>query len=232
MGRNKRACRVWIRECAECPRLFVGRHPSHLRCSPGCAAKHHNRNDDYHRWKRGNRRTITRESDITPQQEAGMRRRARKCRMCGAWLTSKPGQPNSKHLDHIVPVNVGGTHTHGNVRIICRLCNLKRPKDGSDYTGPITLWATAPGVVLVAKPPPLPPKPRIVAAHCACSADIHVKAHGGAASRCHDCLVQLGQDAALLRAAGMKWREIGTVLDYASLGSLHGLASRYGRQAA
>jgi HNH endonuclease len=91
-------------------------------------------------------------SDITPEQELAMRKRARKCPMpgCGVKLTSKPSLPNSKHLDHIVPLNQGGTHTHGNVRIICADCNLRRPKDGSDFTGQVTLWAQGP--VSVSRP--------------------------------------------------------------------------------
>lgn len=91
-------------------------------------------------------------SDITPEQEEAMRRKARKCPMpgCGVWMTSKPHLPNSKELDHILPINQGGTHTHGNVRIICRRCNQKRPKDGSDYTETLTLWAQ--GEVPVSRP--------------------------------------------------------------------------------
>jgi 5-methylcytosine-specific restriction endonuclease McrA len=85
-------------------------------------------------------------SDVTPAQELAMRAQARKCPLCGLSLTSAPNQPRSKHLDHIIPIAAGGTHTHGNVRIICAACNVRRPKDGSDYSGPVTLWAqgTAP----------------------------------------------------------------------------------------
>lgn len=79
-----------------------------------------------------------------------MRKRARTCPLCKVRLTAKPGLPNSKHLDHIIPIAAGGTHTHGNVRIICRTCNLGRPKDGSDYSGPVTLWAQ--GEVPVKRP--------------------------------------------------------------------------------
>jgi hypothetical protein len=81
---------------------------------------------------------------VTPSQELAMRERARKCPLCGVYMTSKPNRPNSKHLDHILPRNRGGTHTHGNVRIICFTCNVRRPKDGSDYTGPLSLWAQGP----------------------------------------------------------------------------------------
>jgi hypothetical protein len=59
---------------------------------------------------------------------------------CGVKLTDIPFLPNSKELDHIIPLNIGGTHTIGNVRIICRKCNSSRPIDGSDYFGQLSLW--------------------------------------------------------------------------------------------
>jgi hypothetical protein len=59
---------------------------------------------------------------------------------CGIELTDIPFLLNSKELDHIIPLNIGGTHTIGNVRIICRKCNSSRPKDGSDYFGQLSLW--------------------------------------------------------------------------------------------
>lgn len=86
-------------------------------------------------------------SDITHGQELAMRKRARRCPLCDVRMTDKPHLPNSKELDHILPVCQGGTHTHGNVRIICRKCNQSRPKDGSDYTGMLTLWAQGPAPV-------------------------------------------------------------------------------------
>jgi 5-methylcytosine-specific restriction endonuclease McrA len=81
--------------------------------------------------------------EVTADFERNLRTQTRRCPLCKVWMTSKPYLPNSKELDHIVPRNAGGTHTLGNVRIICRTCNIGRPKDGSDYTGPVTLWALA-----------------------------------------------------------------------------------------
>ena len=86
-------------------------------------------------------------SDVTARHEVVMRRKARKCPLCSVRMTDDPLLPHSKELDHIVPISQGGTHTVGNVRIICRKCNQVRPKDGSDYTGPLTLWAQQPGTV-------------------------------------------------------------------------------------
>lgn len=80
---------------------------------------------------------------VTPAYERALRAKAKRCPLCTIVMTAEPYLPNSKELDHMVPRNIGGTHTVGNVRIICRLCNLRRPDDGSDYTGPVTLWATA-----------------------------------------------------------------------------------------
>lgn len=55
---------------------------------------------------------------VTPAYEQQLRRKTKRCPMpgCGAQLTDTPYQPNSRHLDHIVPLNIGGTHTIGNVR--------------------------------------------------------------------------------------------------------------------
>ncbi len=101
------------------------------------------------RWRNRDHLKRVAVSDITPEQELAMRKRARKCPLCGIRMTDKPHLPNSKELDHILPVNplCNGTHTHGNVRIICRKCNQSRPKDGSDFTGQLTLWAQEPNVV-------------------------------------------------------------------------------------
>lgn len=100
------------------------------------------------------REKVTKVRDLTIGAEIELRRSARKCRICGCWLTSKPYLSNSKELDHIVPLVMGGTHTVGNVRVICKRCNTSRPKDGSDFTGQVTLWAQVPeldGLPLFAK---------------------------------------------------------------------------------
>lgn len=72
-----------------------------------------------------------------------LRAKAKRCPLCQVKLLDEPYLPASKELDHIIPQGAGGTHTIGNVRIICRKCNITRPHDGSDYTGPVTLWADA-----------------------------------------------------------------------------------------
>lgn len=141
--REPRSTAIEYRHCVICTAVFVVRLPSKGRrktCGDQCR--------DEHRRQLANARKRNREhaqragvSDITNEQELAMRRKARDCPLCQVAMTNDNGQPNSKHLDHILPLNMGGTHTHGNVRIICRDCNLRRPRDGSDYTGQLTLWA-------------------------------------------------------------------------------------------
>ena len=57
--------------------------------------------------------------------------------------TANQYNPRSKQIDHIVPLNVGGTNVLSNLRVICRECNVSRPRDGSDFQGPVALWAVA-----------------------------------------------------------------------------------------
>lgn len=99
------------------------------------------------RIKTYRRRDWSRLTDITPEFEIALRAKAKRCPLCRVILTDVPFLPHSKELDHIVPRVAGGTHTMGNVRIICRQCNQGRPWDGSDYAGPVTLWAEEPGFV-------------------------------------------------------------------------------------
>lgn len=157
----------WTRTCSHsCSQLLrltkagkpPGRDPEKVRAN--ARAKNH-------------RRRARLRGDVTPDYDRALRKAARTCPLCSVRLTDVPYVPHSKELDHIIPINVGGTHTIGNVRIICRLCNQKRPHDGSDFVGQPTLWATDPEVILkpvrakkvkptkVARPrKPSPPKPQ------------------------------------------------------------------------
>lgn len=85
-------------------------------------------------------RAMAGDSDITKTDLVNLFR-AGSCPVCGVPMTSAVG-PAQKQLDHIVPLNVGGRHVLANVRVICRTCNLTRPRDGSDVA--VTSWVTAP----------------------------------------------------------------------------------------
>lgn len=188
--------RIRYENCAICKRCFTVSAKSNKKtCSADCS-------DRYRAARLRNREHIRRtsESDITPEQELAMRKRARKCPLCDVRLTSKLGQPNSKHLDHMLPLIMGGTHTHGNVRIICANCNLKRPKDGSDYTGPLTLWAQ--GVVPISRPH----GNRVIAANRkTCRSGLHpwipanIELHGGSKKRCKLCRIAAAEQRGAYR---------------------------------
>lgn len=112
------------------------------------------------------RKAVGRYGDVTPEFERQLRGKARLCPLCGTRMLDAPYLPESKELDHMVPLGIGGTHTIGNVRIICRACNIARPKDGSDYVGPITLWAMEPGFM-----PRAPRRRGPQRTNCACGAE-------------------------------------------------------------
>lgn len=100
----------------------------------------------HERWRAQNyrRRTARRRYNITAAYEKRIREAATSCPLCSVVFVEVPYAPASKELDHILPICVGGTHTVGNVRIICRLCNQRRPHDGNDYQGWLRLcpgWA-------------------------------------------------------------------------------------------
>lgn len=50
-----------------------------------------------------------------------------KCKRCGVKVQNKViHQPNTAHLDHIVPISKGGPHTYTNVQTLCRECNMRK----------------------------------------------------------------------------------------------------------
>jgi hypothetical protein len=87
--------------------------------------------DANHRHKR---RAQIKETDITIEWLDELRENSVYCPLCGKEMIdiNLSYHPNQKQLDHIKPLNVSGTHTMNNVRYICGLCNISRPKDGSD----------------------------------------------------------------------------------------------------
>lgn len=192
--------------CIVCGEMFlaggatlVRARPSQLKCcSDECSRK---KMAAYRRSRYRERyRLLAAASDVTVADEIAMRRKAKSCPLCGCQMTEEAG-PRQKQLDHIEPVCVGGTHTHGNVRIICRTCNLERPKDGSDLVDfQTTLWATDALAV-----PSRPPKPK---------SKMALRAERGEAKR---ALARLRAERALeMRQTGTGWQVIAEELGYAN----------------
>lgn len=74
------------------------------------------------------RRTRCNNTDITITWLKEQRENTKNCSLCGVEMNKIRYDFASKSLDHIKQICLGGTHTKNNVRYICLLCNLKRPK--------------------------------------------------------------------------------------------------------
>lgn len=72
------------------------------------------------------RRQTTKLTDITTKYLTELKLNTTHCEVCRKKLNGKI------HLDHIIPLNVGGLHVKSNIRYIHATCNLMRPKNGSD----------------------------------------------------------------------------------------------------
>lgn len=57
------------------------------------------------RRKTHTRKAVGRLSDLTLEHEQELRRKTRRCPLCKTYMTGKPYLPNSKELDHMVPLN-------------------------------------------------------------------------------------------------------------------------------
>jgi hypothetical protein len=77
-------------------------------------------------------RSKLKNSDITTKWLRLLWNKTTHCELCGMPLQNHSRYPDGKHLDHIIPIGMSGSHTKNNVRYICASCNLSRPKDGSD----------------------------------------------------------------------------------------------------
>lgn len=205
-----------IGPCDDCGKQTLRQRNRSGRFCAGCLPQ---RIRARHRLKNHKRRVRgATAGDVTPEYERTLRRKAKRCPMpgCGIRLIDEPGRSNSKELDHIIPVNIGGTHTIGNVRIICRTCNNKRPSDGSDFTGQPTLWSQdlAFAMTLRSIPKPKASKPVCSCGHSVRKGELY-------------CATCKGKQAASLRSSGMKWQDIADHMGYASPGAAHN-AARYG----
>lgn len=221
------------RRCDVCSNVYVPRKSNSRTCGPACADE----------LKRSHKRNIGRLrhamivasrdalDPLAVEHEAAMRRRARRCPMpgCGVKLSDKPGLPNSKELDHIVPRCLGGAHTIGNTRIICRLCNARRPDDGSDIDQLDLFSVLDPAAIAVAQAPRVrkqitPPKRKTCGA---CGA----AAQRGGGAWCAVCIADRGRRAAEMRCDGMPWQQISDTLGLGSPGSAYNLAKRFANSA-
>lgn len=78
------------------------------------------------------RRAMQDLSDVDISWLLRIKNSANICPLCSVEMNEIRYDKRSKHIDHIIPINIGGLHMKDNVRFICQQCNLTRPRDGSD----------------------------------------------------------------------------------------------------
>jgi hypothetical protein len=88
------------------------------------------------------RRAIYKVTDITTEWLRNLYNDSHICPLCNNEMVEEPRKYLSKNLDHIIPINIGGTHTKDNVRVICARCNNARPRNGSDEIIKVILFLT------------------------------------------------------------------------------------------
>lgn len=79
------------------------------------------------------RKTAAKDSDVTTEFLLDLWDSTKTCVICDETLGV------DRHLDHILPICIGGTHSKNNVRYIHAVCNMSRPRDGSDISLPTTV---------------------------------------------------------------------------------------------
>jgi len=79
------------------------------------------------------RRSITKQGDVTTQQLLELQQNAKACYWCGISLKGK-----KVHVDHYVPLKLGGEHALNNLVVSCSHCNQnKHAKDPIKFANSI-----------------------------------------------------------------------------------------------
>jgi hypothetical protein len=139
-------CPVYIRECAWCGKLFVGRRTNTKACSIACRRQRRRcscgavlafkrmlcdgcRKEHQHQAKRQERRkrkALKRGVSTEPYTLAEIAARDR--HLCGfcrkrVAMTKTVPHPRSPVIDHIIPLAAGGDDTRANVQLAHFICN-------------------------------------------------------------------------------------------------------------
>ena len=74
------------------------------------------------------KRAKQKDTDITAKWLVELFEKTMICTICGREIDNNTLYPNGKHMDHIMPVNIGGKFEKKNIRFIHGGCNHRRPK--------------------------------------------------------------------------------------------------------
>ena len=101
---------------AKNPSYFIKKLPSWRKINPDYWkqpwAKAYSKNE------RHRRRALKRESDVTDEWLKQLLKMASMCPLTGVKMIDTHGKPNSKEIDHIVPLNMGGRQRKSNFQLL------------------------------------------------------------------------------------------------------------------
>lgn len=163
-------------------------------------------------------RRAKRQSDVSQTYVRELLASRVMCPLCGRRMTDRPGK-RQKHIDHIIPIKQGGTNTIGNLRVICRTCNLTRRYDDLHLHQP-TLWAADASAAEAAACLRLARRGAEDAADSAAAAELRrFKREGRREVR------RLRSELArVMRSRGAHWEQIRLALGVASAGAAYNVA--------
>lgn len=103
-----------IRVCPQCGNALAPTKRSDARfCSKGCEEAAHNATRKAS-WKAGERQGYVSRAEIIARCKS-------RCHLC-----KRKVNPADIHLDHIIPLSAGGTHTADNLAVAHAECNLRK----------------------------------------------------------------------------------------------------------
>lgn len=140
------SCRVYMRACDQCARLFVSYLGVAKRCSVEClrlatnanvraayhdpARPHRRRSADLSRHRR---RAALKGVEVRPYADGDIYQRdGWRCHLCGRAIERRRAWPHpmSKSIDHLVPISMGGADVPENVAAAHLRCNMSRGNRG------------------------------------------------------------------------------------------------------
>lgn len=125
-----------VRICAVCGDPFTAKSATAIVCSSKCKS----RREDPTKLRARNvaknhrRRALVVAGDVSSAEIADLLAGSGECcPLCGDAFTDGDSNAGTyRNVDHVVPLFAGGHHELENLRVVCRSCNISRPKDGSD----------------------------------------------------------------------------------------------------
>lgn len=119
-----------ISTCIECGNTFKGERVGLKYCSDKCKRKHNNR---YHEIARREKIKRNGNVDYTISLQRLVRRDKYICHICKQIVDMEADTNADTYgsIDHVIPINKGGTHTWDNVKLAHRKCNTLKSDSGA-----------------------------------------------------------------------------------------------------